>query len=186
MLLKRDFYVSCCGRRDSPGASAPFQRCHLSHLPRHRVRFPGRYRLPSGGGAFVCYLIVFLASYPLINEQNRNLSAMFDPQWMIRGTVIVQDAEGKEISVGQGASPLRVSLRPDIISLAGNDFEIIVPEINNRIPTLLVEYPGVGTYSIAPSNPRAGQNVVVNRNRREIQITSPLVIRGEPCHGPGC
>lgn len=137
-------------------------------------------------GAFAAYLVVFLATYPLIDELNENLKRMYDSQWVVSGYVVVRDENGRAIRLGQGGPALTVALRPDIITLAGNRFEIIVPEINNRVPSLLVGYPGYGEHTITLTGRDESHPVRIDRRRHEIEIVSPVEIQREACRGPGC
>jgi hypothetical protein len=138
-------------------------------------------------GAFAAYLIVLLVTYPLLNQQNRNISGLYRPSWTISGRVIVQDEQGHEISYDRtGQSPLTVSLRPDIVTMMDQrSFRVTVPEIDHRVPAILLTYEGYGTQAVDPSSPQAGQHVTIDPVERNIEITSPLVIRRE-CRGMGC
>lgn len=142
-------------------------------------------------GAFAAYLIVLLATFPLLNRQNENITRMYRPDrpsWMIKGHVVVQDVNGREINYSQhGGARLQVSFEPDIVSLMNQRrFRLIVPEIDRRVPAILLTYPGYGTYSLDPTDPQAGEQVRVDRATKEITITSPIVIRRQPCEGMGC
>lgn len=137
-------------------------------------------------GAFAAYLIVFLATFPLIMEINRNIQTMYTPVWTISGTVIVQDEEGEEVRLGPRDTSLRVALEPDIVRLTGNQFSVVVPQVSRSLPALMVEYPGYGAQFVDPMNPRSGHVVHTDRSDRHIEITSPLVLRRESCRGPGC
>lgn len=137
-------------------------------------------------GAFAAYLIVFLATYPLIDEMNRNLASMYDRQWIVRGNIVARDEQGREIRLPEGGQPLTVGMRPDIVTLRGTRFEIIVPERDNRIPGLFIAYPGFATHWFEVGRLERDPNVRIDRRRREIEITAPLNLQREACQGPGC
>jgi hypothetical protein len=138
-------------------------------------------------GAFAAYLIVLLATFPLLNEQNHNISGLYRPTWTITGHVVVKDENGREVSYDRvGSSPLQVSLRPDIVTLTGErSFRVTVPEIDHRLPAILLTYRGYGDQSIDPSNPGASANMSIDFATRNIEITSPILIQ-RSCEGMGC
>ncbi|HWT12957.1 MAG TPA: hypothetical protein VN231_09410 [Allosphingosinicella sp.] len=157
-------------------------------FPDTKVAVAGPFHALSvrAGGAFAAYLIVFVATYPLIDEMNRNLASMYDRQWIVRGSIVVRDEQGKEIRLPEGAQPLTVGMRPDIVTLRGNRFQIIVPERDDQIPGLFISYPGFATQWIELDRLGGDAGVRVDRRRQEIEITAPLNIQREPCQGPGC
>jgi len=139
-------------------------------------------------GAFAAYFIVLLATFPLLNMQNRNFNTVLRPSWVITGTVQIEDEEGREIDYDQAeVSPLRVTLNPDPVILEDRKtFRVTVPEIDGRIPAIEVRYAGYGTKGINVARPAAGLNVEVDENDHQIEITSPLIIRRRPCVGTDC
>jgi hypothetical protein len=139
-------------------------------------------------GAFAAYFIVLLATFPLLNMQNRNFNTVLRPSWVITGTIQVQDEEGREIDYDrQVGSPLRVTLNPDPLILEDRKtFRVTVPEIDGRIPAIEVGYFGFGTKGINVARPAEGLNVEVDEGKHQIEITSPLVIRRRPCVGTDC
>jgi hypothetical protein len=147
-------------------------------------------------GAFAAYVIVLLLAYPLINNQNKVFAQQLDHQyvdsaerraWIVRGSVIVQDENANPAPTSDKVG-IEVSLNPDIINLNQNtrDFEIIVPEIDQRIPRIRVRYPGFGEATINPGRPDVGQMVTSDKIGRTITINSPLIIRRIPCQGLQC
>jgi hypothetical protein len=140
------------------------------------------------GGAFAAYFIVLLASYPVLNGWNTRFDDLLRPSWEITGTVQIEDEEGKEISYeDQEANPLKISMTPDLVTpIPPNRFRAIVPEIQNRVPAIYIQYRGYGVYTLDPTRLREGEYVKIDHAKKLIEITSPLVIRRKPCLGISC
>ena len=140
------------------------------------------------GGAFAAYFIVLLATLPLLNRQNDNLETLLRPSWEITGTIQVEDENGNEINYDdQSGKPLRITMMPDLVRLLGaKRFRATVPEIDNEVPAIFIEYSGFGTYTIDPTRPQEGESVRIDTTKKLIEITSPLLIRRRPCQGPSC
>jgi hypothetical protein len=139
-------------------------------------------------GAFAAYFIVFLATFPLLNEMNRNLKGQFRPSWTVKGRILPQDENGNAItSSDQFGNVIRVSLDPDIVRVKPNlTFEATVPVINGRLPEFSINYEGVGTSYMDFQNLSAGDDVDFDEKNREVTIRSPIIIRKEPCIGIDC
>jgi hypothetical protein len=137
-------------------------------------------------GAFAAYLIVFLATYHLLNVMNDNLGGMFRPSWTISGTVIVKDADGRIIQTDQDSPALNIRLSPPNISLDNRAFRAVIPEIDGEIPVIYISYPGYGEDSIDPNGSEAVHRLRVDYPRRRMELISPLVIQRARCGGPGC
>jgi hypothetical protein len=139
-------------------------------------------------GAFAAYFLVFLATIPLLNQMNGNLKGEFRPSWTIKGRILPQDENGKSIANFDGSGDVvRISLQPDFVRVKQNlTFEAIVPEINQRLPAVSINYVGVGTSYVDFENLGPGDDVDFDKNKREVTIRSPIVIRKEPCIGIDC
>ena len=138
-------------------------------------------------GAFSAYFIVLLASYPVWNRQSADLRTLMRPTWIVEGQVRVLDEKGREVVPGRGGtSPLEITLEPNLVTARGRTFRIVVPEIDNKVPAILINYEGFGDYSIDPDRPEQGEQVEIDRNEHRIRIKSPLVIQRQPCQGIGC
>jgi hypothetical protein len=158
-------------------------------FPRTQISLSGPFQGLSirSTGAFAGYLIIFLATYPLLRQMNGNLGGMFRPSWTITGNVVVKDENGQAIDPEEGGgNPLKISLSPSNINLNRQGFRLIVPEIDGTIPTMVFEFQGYGYHVIAPNNPSAGQNITIDHANRTINIRSPLVFQQRPCRGMGC
>ena len=130
-------------------------------------------------GAFAAYFVILLATFPLLNRQNRNIESLLDPTWKILGSVRVEDSDGVEISYGRDGGPLVITPDPDPVgtgSQNSNNYDIAVPEINNKIPSLAFKYTGFGEVTIDPKRPPEGVNVEIDENSHTVSI-SPIVIR---------
>ncbi|HEX6375749.1 MAG TPA: hypothetical protein VFZ91_08505 [Allosphingosinicella sp.] len=137
-------------------------------------------------GAFSAYFIVLLASYPVWTRQSEDLRALMRPTWVVEGQVKVLDEKGKEISYSnRGNSALDISLEPNLVTTRGKRFRIVVPEIDDKVPSILINYEGFGDYSIDPDRPVEGESVEIDRAKHRIVIKSPLVIR-KTCQGMLC
>lgn len=138
-------------------------------------------------GAFAGYFLVLLATYPLLNRLNNNLEATLKPTWEIAGTIQLEDENGNRMNFDNRNSPLRIELDPELVSPEGRSgFRLRVPEIGDKVPSIYVRYPGFATYLLDPFNAEAGDNVKIDHARREIRITSPIIIRRQPCQGTTC
>jgi len=138
----------------------------------------------SATGAFAAYFVLLLASLPLISEINRNFRTLLRPSWIVSGKVIVQDENAHAIPLITSDGSMEVSLKPDILTLDGsNGFQILVPEIDHRIPKITVRYRGYGVSSIDLQEPGVGQMVRRDDASRQIEITSPIIIRKSSCVG---
>jgi hypothetical protein len=136
-------------------------------------------------GAFSAYFIVLLASLPLWKGQSDTLKSMMRPTWEVSGQVKVLDERGKEIKYrNTGSQLLHVSLQPDLVYTRGKNFSITVPEMNHKVPSILLNCEKFGDYSIDPDQPQ-GENVEIDRANHRIIIKSPLVIQ-KICEGMGC
>lgn len=138
-------------------------------------------------GAFSAYFIVLLASYPVWSGQSENLRVLMRPTWVIEGQVKVLDEQGKEIVYSNvGASPLDISLEPKLVTTRGKRFRIVVPEIDNEVPSILINYEGFGDYVLEPAQPQAHEKIETDRANHRIVVKSPLVIQKQGCQGIGC
>jgi hypothetical protein len=137
-------------------------------------------------GAFSAYFVVLLASYPVWSRQSEDLRTLMRPTWEIVGTVKLLGEDGREIPRSRGGAPLDISLEPKLVTLTGGDFEILVPEVDNKVPRILVNYEGFEDFSINPTAPPPGLDVEVDRDRHRIVFKTPLVIRRRACEGMRC
>ena len=139
-------------------------------------------------GAFAAYFLVFLATFPLLNQMNRNLKGEFRPSWTVKGRILPQDENGKAIPNADGDGDIvRISLQPDFVRVKHNlTFEAIVPEINQSLPAVSISYAGVGTSYVDFDNLGEGDDVDFDQDARVVTIRSPIVIRREPCIGIDC
>ncbi len=158
-------------------------------FPKTQTRLAGPFQglTVRATGAFAAYFIVFLAIYPIINDQNRNIRTLLRPTWKVTGQVIVQDEEGREVRFDNDvAVKPEVTLRPDIVTMTNpTTFQVIVPEIDNQVPSINVRYPGWGAAWADPENPSEGQMIRRDDAQRTITISSPMVIRKRACQGLG-
>lgn len=137
-------------------------------------------------GSFAAYLIVLLATFPLIVDQNSNLRTLLHPSWDITGIVEVEDENGRRVDLTSAQSPLQVSLNPNPIRLLGADkFDVTVPEIGGRIPAIEIKYPGYGDVVADVENPELGENIKRDDFNKKVTITSKIVIRRQ-CEGSLC
>lgn len=140
----------------------------------------------SAGGAFAAYLIVFLATFPLLSEINRNLKGEFRPSWTVTGRIFPYGEDGKAVTNGDPKN-VGISFDPAFVNVNRNlTFEATVPEINRRIPKLSIIYEGVGATYVDFQNLGEGDDVDFDKDNREVTIRSPIVIRKEACIGIDC
>jgi hypothetical protein len=139
-------------------------------------------------GAFAAYFLVLLATFPLLNRQNNNLETLLRPSWEISGRVQLEDENGKQVEFNnRGNSPFRVELDPKLVEPLGRSgFVAVVPEVSHKVPALLITYPGFATYLLDPMSPEGGDNVIIDASSKKIEITSPIIMRRQPCVGLAC
>jgi hypothetical protein len=139
-------------------------------------------------GAFAVYLIVLLATMPLLNRQNHNLEALLRPTWVITGTVQLQDQDGRTRPFNNILDAPKIDIDRRIVEPQGTSgFRIVVPEVaDHQIPYLSVSYPNWASYSLDPVHPEEGHNVKINPATKTIDITSPIILRKTECIGLTC
>lgn len=139
-------------------------------------------------GAFAAYFIVFLATIPFLNAINRNLQSEFHPTWRITGQIFPKDVEGRPISIDEvDRGSVQIVFDPTGLDLSQDlRFTATVPEIDGRVPTVHILYPGAGTYTMNPDHPPPEFDVDIDNSDRMITIHSPIVIRNKPCLGIDC
>jgi hypothetical protein len=137
-------------------------------------------------GAFSAYFIVLLASYPVWTRQSQDMRTLMRPTWFVTGEVKVLNEQGREISYRGSQSKLDLTLTPNLIDVTGNEFSIMVPEIDNNVPKIEINYEDYGGTSIDPDRPPRGVEVDIDRVNHRIVIKTPLVIQKEACQGIAC
>jgi hypothetical protein len=139
-------------------------------------------------GAFAAYFLVLLATLPLLNRQNNNLETLLRPTWVITGHISLVDEKGKPLKLpNPGISSVAVDLDPNFVRATGHTgFALTVPEIDQRVPRLLIKYPGFASYWLDPDNPEGDDNAKIDRSRRTIDFTKPIVVKREACVGLSC
>lgn len=111
------------------------------------------------------------------------------PTWVITGIIQLEDEDGRRLSfTNRGDSPFKIELDPKLVQPVGTrGFKIVVPEVaDHQIPSLKITYPEFAEYLLDPQSPEEGMNVKVNPGKKSIDITSPIVLRREPCYGLSC
>lgn len=137
-------------------------------------------------GAFSAYFIVLLASYPVWSRQSQDMRTLMRPTWVVTGAVKVLNEQGREISYRGSNSKLDLTLSPKLIDVTGNEFSIMVPEFDNNLPRIEINYKDFGGISIDPDRPPPGVDVDRDPASHRITIKTPLVIQKEACEGIGC
>ena len=160
-------------------------------FPRTQVGLAGPFSglTIRASGAFAAYFIVLLATMPLLTRQNRNLESLMRPTWVITGSIQLEDEDGRQLSFSnRGNSPFKIELDPQLVQPGGTrGFRIVVPEVaDHQVPSLKITYPQFAEYLLDPHSPENGVNVKVDRAKKSIAITSPIVLRRSKCYGLSC
>ena len=139
-------------------------------------------------GAFAGILIILLATLPLLYKLNAQYDRQYSPPrptWTITGSVIVKDENGREINLNPGTQ-LQVSFDPNPVRLMNQRFRMIVPEIDDEVPLIQLDYPGFAGHYLDLRRPQTSRNVQVDHEAREITITAPIVLQRRRCEGMAC
>lgn len=93
-------------------------------------------------GAFAGYVVVFLLAIPFVWRVFDQSSKAVVPTWTVRANLVALDRGGRSISADDALKGLQVRLDPGNFGVSGGQFWVKVPEIDNRIPSIVVSVPG--------------------------------------------
>jgi hypothetical protein len=134
-------------------------------------------------GAFAAYLIVLLVAVPFINQAVRIIvearTADLRPSWQIKGRLIVQDSQGKEIN--PRTAEIRVEFKPELVTVAGTGFTLRVPYDRPDWPDVsfqILNFGGSEVINLADWDP----DLEIDPIRRQAVVRKPVVIRPVPAN----
>ena len=142
------------------------------------------------GGAFGAYLIVFLATYQLVDSMKETIGGFEHPFWTVTGKLKLIDQAGNEVTAANLINKLQIHSDPEPYN---NDDGIInltiIEESDGTFPILKMEIPqwGRSVFKLTPSK------VIVDKSHKTMEILEPIVLQktsdwyaaSEPdSHGP--
>lgn len=128
----------------------------------------------SAGGAFAAYFLTLLASLYLIRPIASAVRNPPNSQWVLTGTLKVDDEHGKEQPVPQ--TGIIVSAIPEPVRVSGDRIEADIWRTKTQgWPMIRVDVPGYGakTFSLDPSV----MNFDVDQDNYRIALNEPLIVR---------
>jgi hypothetical protein len=132
------------------------------------------------GGAVAFYLVVFAVLIPMYYSTKEFVSGITHPAWTIVGKVELVDPNGKPIADADALRDAVITYaNPTTWGITTKTLLVHVPEMDNRIPELVIEVPGLGQATVDTGTEER------DWSRREIRIAKPIQIQvsrgaGEP------
>lgn len=124
-------------------------------------------------GAFAAYLVIFVASYVLVQKVEDTIGSFEHPFWTITGHVRLVDHQGQEQQSEELWSHLVTRTVPDPFTVNGDIFEMNIPE-RDGFPVLILEIPKFGVKRIELKNLGG---VKLDAFHKTIEFSQPITIR---------
>jgi hypothetical protein len=146
-------------------------------FPKERIGVSG----PLGGltinatGAFAAYVITFFLAYPIVQQAEKTFAGMVHPIWKVSAKVKLVDENGQEVDP-DWLKGLLVELRPDFYATANEIVNVSVPEINGKLPNLVLRIPGFGSKVIDTSDDKLSRD----EYNKELKVQEPVLIKKFP------
>ena len=126
-------------------------------------------------GAFAAYVITFLLAYPLVQQAEKIFAGMVHPIWKVSAKVKLVDENGQEVDP-EWLKGLVVELHPDFYDTANEIVNVSVPEINGRLPNVVLRIPNFGSKVIDTSDDKLSRD----EYKKELKVQGPVLIKKFP------
>jgi len=129
------------------------------------------------GGAFGAYLIVFAASYPLVQGHQATIGGFQRPFWTINGKIVMIDKDGAPVQSNLLWDKVEMKTRPQLFAVQSNYLRVSIPEEGDDLPLLILHIPNVGEGTIDLRDLKSKSDVIVDQYHKTIQLKNPFEIR---------
>jgi hypothetical protein len=128
-------------------------------------------------GAFAAYLIVFAATYPLVQTARDTIGGFQRQFWTVRAQIKLVNSDGKETRSDELVQNLRV--RPPVYHVDSYHATLKVLEEEGQLPHMItIEIPGFDNKPIILKSARAA--ATVDHYKKVIELNEPILINQKP------
>lgn len=127
-------------------------------------------------GAFAGYLVLFSAMIPFVNQSYDTVGGFRRPYWTVTGQIKIIDKDDKEVHHQPFFQRITFRTHPETNSFQDPIFVLTIPEGERGIPPIILDIPEFGRSLWQLQS----KEVIVDRFKKTVEITTPLVIRETP------
>jgi hypothetical protein len=124
-------------------------------------------------GAFAAYLILFAATYWIVDRAEQTIGAFQKPYWTITAKVVLHDGDNPNLHSNALLGTMVVGTKPEAFYTVGNDVHLEVPEAQG-LPYLIFTIPHFGQAHFDLRE--AGKGITIDNYNKTIAINDPIVI----------